>query len=340
MDVAKILAELTQVERDILTIYAIGFTPLTNDQSAEMVSAANIKTKEGKKVTRQIFNEARKSLIDKEILAQPSAFGYYMHSALVQNPIVRETVMYEAAQSSNLKNLAATVQDYFNRNAYYYGENVLSKSMRNARIAIYIGDFNTLPKIESEALQSYYDYDITSFTNIYAIIFSAPFRPAWFDTIPKELKHRVLPRMAEISILNGVDTKILEQYIEEKHVAFGESAWLMQLFRGDLSKVLQLKAEDPESVSQHLLGVLAAMQGNYNIAVLHFEEYAKQWRRSVNKKRAYHRCFPTCFIRWHYWVKKMVRPLKKRWNLANRRQKIHLNSKLPFITSVRVGITS
>jgi len=285
MDVAKILAELTQVEKDILTIYSIGLTPLTNDQAAEMVSIANIKSKEGKKVTRQIFSQARKVLIDKEILAQPTAFGYYMHSALVQNPIVRETVMYEVAQSGTLRNLAAFVQDYFNRNSYYYGENALSKSMRNARIAIYLGDFDKLPAIESEVLQSYSDYDINSFINIYALIFSAPFRPAWFDTIPKDLKHRVLHRMAEISILNGVNTKILEQYIEEKHVAFGESAWLMRLFRGDLSKVQKLASEDPEAVSQHLSGVLEAMQGNYSVAVLHFEAYAKEWRRSVNKKK-------------------------------------------------------
>ncbi len=77
MDVATIVAELTPVERDILTLYAIAFTPLTNEQAAEIISLANIKTPEGRKVHRQLFNQIRKELVEKDILVQPDTFGYY-----------------------------------------------------------------------------------------------------------------------------------------------------------------------------------------------------------------------------------------------------------------------
>jgi hypothetical protein len=287
MDVAKTLAELTQVEKDILTLYAIAFTPLTNEQAADIISAANIKTPESKKITRQIFNQSRKKLTDEELLMSPNTFGYYSQSLFIADILIRETLTYEAVQQEQFKQWAAAIQDYFNRHSfYYYGDSSLSSGLRNARIALYLGDFKKLEFIETEALRLSYGADPLVFTSLYSKVFGMPFRPAWFETAPKELRHRVLPHLTEFSILNGLNTRPLEQHIEAKYNSvFRDEALLMQLFRGDLSQLIKLEKEDPEDVPPYLLGALATVKGNYSIAVLHFEAYAKQWRRSMNKKK-------------------------------------------------------
>lgn len=215
MDISKTLAALTPLEKDMLTIYAIVLTPLTNDQAAELASVCNLKTKEGKKITRQVFNQTRKKLTDDLILVQPNTFGYYNHSAFIGDPSVRETVMYEALQAKTLQPLATTIQNHFGRHSLYSYNEHLSKGLRNARIALYLGEFKQLATIEEETMKMYYEKSPESFTDLYATIFAMPFRAAWFDTFPKELRQRVLPDMTEISILNGFNTQPLEQYIEK-----------------------------------------------------------------------------------------------------------------------------
>ena len=189
-------------------------------------------------------------------------------------------------QNGNFKPWATIIQDYYNRHSfYYYGDSPLTNGLRNARIALYLGDFKKLEILEIEALRLSYGSDASVFTALYAKIFSMPFRPEWFETFPPKLQQRVLPHITEAMILNGLDTNILEKHILEKHPDLQEQALLLQLFRGDLKSLETLETESPETVPQHLLGALSTLQGDYVGAVLHFEAYAKQWRRSVNKKK-------------------------------------------------------
>lgn len=287
MDVSKTIADLSPLEKEVLTLYAIALTPITNEQAAEIVSIANLKMSNGKKITRQAFNQVRKDLLEKQLLVQPTTFGYYSHNNFVSNVFLREALLHDAVQSEQLKPLGEAVKNYFDRysSMYFYGEHAVNKYLRQARIAVYLGNFEQIDSIEKEALKSFSIADVIAFTNIYATIFATPFRRPWFEKIPAALQKRVLPRMTEISILNGLDTRELEQYLDEQHADLEEHVLLMQLFRGALSRLSQLEIEKPEFVPQHLLGALSAMQGDYGAATLHFEAYAKQWRRSVNKKK-------------------------------------------------------
>ncbi len=217
-----------------------------------------------------------------------------------------EPIMYEASLQPDFPELVAAVRlilpiDLKNVYSSYYLN--VERCIRELRIAIYTRDIGVLDRTLG-LIERFYPGELSR-RGLFQRIFTNPFRPEWFRTMPTMLQYNLLRGTFLNSLLNIQSNNFLAEYIQHYFLDIkdDETASMMRgvlidlfILQGKFAAAQQIIDKDPDFSGAFVhKGCLEFLHNQNELSLYSFELGLKILRRNNNRRNSYFDEIPGIF---------------------------------------------
>ncbi len=275
-------------ERKILQILSICYEPITANEFNSLLKELELKTPENRAYSAQYSSLLRNSLLHKSILQQVSTdwgTGYEVAGANLKEFLIRE-----ALTESWFDQVADKIRDLFKAEtnwSYDGGARYKYRLLRDYRLSIYQQNLTEAAglflKIQEKKLQN-------QATRILLDIFAAPFQKELLARFDDSFQKSLAPLLLNETIENAESTRELWEFVRENNLASAEingSEAAELILKGEIAAAKKLLDQSQTVAQSFLLGVIAVLEKEDEVASHQFENSIKLWKKLTGKKKGY-----------------------------------------------------
>ena len=278
--------ELTHVDRSLLKLLTLYYTPATPPQILKVVNQASLRSETGKKfIALELETKLRKLKQEGFI----DTFGYKQYAVAEE---LMEFVMREAAVDPEFDRLVGAVRFHLPY-ARWSSPGSYESLLRDFRIAAYRGEMGQINRVLSGIYESYSE----EWEDDYFLVrMFTPFSQKWLSTFSVDFQAMVYRQFLNFrTVFKSEDTQEIIDAIRansellaspsEQALDLRTSLLLHYFERGDLRSMAELRQQERNSNGALLFEALYSVAtGDWEVAISRFETTLKNLRKS-NRSR-------------------------------------------------------
>lgn len=277
--------------KSIVQLLAVFYAPATISNLVTALNQIGITTKTGKKITPSNLRPQITALIEDQIVIHGAGHLPQCH------PLIVEMVTRNAVRLNIFEPMLQAVRGIFHPRRHYTGNRIRhvcrskDELYREARLALYAQDYDTLPQLFIDYGNYNYYATPVALEDFLLDVTNNPFDPDWLRALPPEhfstvFKMLLLGATARLDPADDLLDLLEEQADDsaELNVLLVEQYLLRDRFTEAESLLDKTVDQQSQVYATALRGALALLQGELKLSLDYYATATKLARKQFNKK--------------------------------------------------------
>lgn len=287
---------LPEIQQKIIQLFSVNYGPVSRATFLECLNQTGARHTDRKPFVAVTLRTHLEALLSAGFLLQERSQGPQCH------PLLCEIATRDAVKANTFDTLVNAVEKCIPiRQTWSNGPRSFSSEdlfVREVRIGIYRKDVKFIEKQFEDYYRYSYSADKISLDDILLLVCSNPFDADWFLSLPPQIYSTALVNILENGLLNLISAEpeltCLQTLCREPEKIPSPIFPLLLteqlLYRGRLEEAQESLKKVPSPFRDQASlfeGQLALLRGDHEMAIAHYTQSLKAFRKSTGKRKAY-----------------------------------------------------